>query len=218
MKTDFQLQHDVLAELVWEPSVNAARIGVEVKDGVVTLAGHVDHYSEKKNAVRAAQRVSGVVALAIEIEVRLPGPSQRDDADISRAAATVLSLMAKLPKDQITVMVEGGWITLSGNVEWEYQRVMAEECVHHLMGVCGLSNHLTLEPKQPMHTVIGGIEAALQRRALMGTHGVKVEIHGAADITLSGYVHSWAEREQARHAAWSTPGVRVVVDKIKVLL
>jgi osmotically-inducible protein OsmY len=114
------------------------------------------------------------------------------------------------------VMVEDGWITLTGCVEWEYQRRMAEECVHHLMGVIGLSNHIAIEPKQAMYTVRAGIEAALQRRALMGEHGVKVETHGA-DITLNGNVHSWPEREQARHAAWSTPGVRVVVDKIKVV-
>jgi osmotically-inducible protein OsmY len=215
MKSDFELQHDVLAELAWEPSVNATQIGVEVKDGVVTLEGHVESFTEKSHAERAAKRVMGVTALAIKIEVRLPGPCQREDIDISRTAANIVNLMPELSKDQITVVVENGWVTLSGKVEWNYQRHMAEEAIYHLMGVCGLSNQITIEPNVPMSTLKGDIEAALLRRDLMGADGVKVEAHGA-DITLSGHVHSWPEREQACHAAWSTPGVRVVVDKINV--
>ena len=127
MKTDAQVQQDVIAELKWEPSINAAQIGVEVKDGIVTLAGHVSSYAEKWDAERAAQRVSGVKALAVEMDVKLPGSSKRNDADIARSAKDVLQWTTYLPKDRVKVMVEKGWITLSGDVDWEYQRRAAVE-------------------------------------------------------------------------------------------
>lgn len=215
MKTDTQLQQDVMAELKWEPSVNAAQIGVEVKDGVVTLTGHANSFAEKWNAERAAQRVAGVKALAIEMDVTLPGSSKRNDADIARSAENVLQWTADLPKDGVKVMVENGWITLSGEVDWEYQRQAAMRAVRNLLGVTGVSDEIAIKAKLPLSAVKSDIEAALMRRAIDDAQNISVEVRGA-EVTLTGEVHSWSERELAEHAAWSTPGVQRVVDLITV--
>ena len=215
MKTDKQVQQDVIAELSWEPSVNAAQIGVEVKDGIVTLAGHVSSYAEKYNAERAAQRVSGVKALAIEMDVKLPGASKRDDADIARSAENALQWMTYAPKDAIKVMVEKGWITLSGEVDWEYQRRAAVDGVRYLMGVLGVSDNIAIKPKASISAVKSDIEAALKRRAKADAQNIAVEIHGS-NVTLTGKVHSWSERDLATHSAWGTPGVRNVVNNMIV--
>jgi osmotically-inducible protein OsmY len=213
MKTDSQLQQDVLAELKWEPSVHAAEIGVEVKDGIVTLAGHVGSYSEKWDAERAAQRVSGVKALAVEMDVKLLGTSQRTDADIARSAESSLQWTTFLAKDAIKIKVEKGWVTLSGQVEWQYQRESAANAVRYLMGVTGVSDDITIKPKVSSGAVKTDIEAALKRRATADAHKIKVDVKGA-DVTLTGTVSSWAERELANHSAWGTPGVHSVVDKM----
>jgi osmotically-inducible protein OsmY len=215
MKTDAQLQQDVIAELKWEPSVNAAQIGVEVKNGIVTLAGHVDSYAEKYDAERAAQRVAGVKALAIEMDVTLPGSSKRNDSDIARSAENVLEWMTYLPKESVKVKVEGGWITLSGEVAWEYQRQAAVSAVRYLMGVTGVSDQIAIRPKVSLDAVKSDIEAALKRRAKSEAREISVKVQGA-DVTLSGIAHSWSERDLARHAAWGTPGVRKVVDNMTV--
>jgi len=149
MKTDTQLQQDVLAELKWEPSVHAAEIGVEVKDGVVTLAGEVSSFTEKWAAEKAAQRVSGVMALAIEIEVKLSSLGKRTDADIARSAQTALGWSTALPLDAVKVMVEHGQITLSGAVDWQFQKQAATDSVRHLSGVVGVLNQMVIEPRCP---------------------------------------------------------------------
>ena len=216
MKTDTQLQQDVSAELKWEPSVhNAAQIGVEVKDGVVTLTGHVNSYAEKWSAERAAQRVSGVKALAVEMDVKLPGSSKRNDADIARSAENVLQWTTSLPRDCVKVMVENGWITLTGEVEWAYQSQAAVKAVRDLIGVTGVSDQIVIKPKVSVSAVKSDIEAALKRRAIADAQNISVKIQGA-DVTLTGKVHSWPERELAEDAAWNTPGVRKVVDLITV--
>ena len=215
MKTDSQLQKDVLAELAWEPAVNAAHIGVEVSGGIVTLAGHVDTYAEKWDAERATQRVSGVKALAVEIDVKLLTPFKRTDADIARAAESALQWTTYLPKDSIKIMVEKGWITLKGETEWAYQREAAKDAVRYLMGVTGVSDQIALKTKVAASTVKSDIEAALKRRATNEAHAITVAVKGT-DVTLSGKVHSWAERDLAAHSAWCTPGVSNVVDNIKV--
>lgn len=215
MKTDMQLQQDVLAELKWEPAVNAAQIGVEVKDGVVTLAGHVGSYAEKWDAERAAQRVSGVKALAIEIDVALPGANKRNDADIAHSAENVLQWMTYLPEDAVKVVAEKGWITLSGDVDWEYQKQAATGAVRHLMGVTGVSNQILVKPKVSLSAVESEIEAALKRRAHIDAQKISVEIQGA-NVTLSGRVNSLAARNLACHSAWSTPGVQNVVDHLVI--
>ena len=215
MKTDSQLQQDVIAELKWEPSVNAAQIGVEVKDGIVTLAGHVSSYAEKWDAERAAQRVSGVKALAIEMDVKLSGSGKRTDADIAGSAENALQWITYLPKDAVKVMVEGGWITLSGELEWEYQRQTAAGAVRYLVGVTGVSNQIAIKPKVSVSVVKSDIEAALKRRAQADAQKIAVEVRGA-DVTLTGTVHSWSERDLATHSAWGTPGVHNVVNNITV--
>jgi osmotically-inducible protein OsmY len=211
MSTDAQVKQNVIAELEWDPSINAAQIGVEVKDGVVTLAGHVDSYADKWNAERAAQRVKGVKALAVEIDVKLPGTSERNDADIARAAENVLQWTNYLPQDSVKVMVEGGWITLSGELDWDYQRRIAVKAVRHLMGVTGVSDNVLVRPKVSMSDIKSDIEAALERRARADAKAISVAVNDSV-VTLSGTVHSWTERDAVTDAAWNTPGVRNVID------
>ena len=213
MKTDSQLQQDVSAELAWEPSVHAAQIGVEVKDGVVTLTGEVGSCAEKWHAERAAQRVAGVQALAVELRVKLSGLGLRSDADIARSVENVLCWTSLLPTDAVKVQVEGGWVTLSGEVDWPYQRLAAADAVRCLMGVTGVSDQIAVKPQVVAGSVKADIEAALRRRAMSEAQSIAVAVQGA-DVTLTGTVHSWAERALATHTAWSTPGVRHVLDKM----
>lgn len=215
MKTDKQVQQDVIAELLWEPSVNAGDIGVEVKDGIVTLAGHVSSYAEKWDAERAAQRVVGVKALAIEMDVNLPGSSHRNDVDIARAVENALQWSIYVPSDAIKAMVEHGHVTLSGEVHWEYQREAAAKAVRYLMGVTGVSDQITLKPEVSSSVVKSDIEAALKRRAHDEAQKIAVTVKGA-DVTLSGKVPSWSERNLVRYSAWGTSGVRNVVDNLTV--
>jgi osmotically-inducible protein OsmY len=215
MKTDTQIQQDVMAELSWEPSVNAAHIGVEVSDGIVTLAGHVTNYTEKLNAERAAQRVYGVKALAVEMDVTLPGASKRSDSDIAQSANDVLKWTTYLPTDHIKVKVEHGIIALSGEVEWDYQRNGAADAVRHLQGVTGVYNQITLKPEASASVVKADIEAALKRRAHRHSEAISVEVHGS-EVTLTGIVNSWTERNLARNSAWAAPGVRNVNDNMTV--
>lgn len=213
MKTDSQLKADIAEELTWEPSVNATHVGVEVKDGVVTLAGHVDSFAEKWNAEKAAQRVPGVKAVAVEMDVRLPGSSKRTDGEIARAAEQAISWTSLLPRDTVKVLVEQGWVTLSGEVDWEYQRNIAARTIRHLLGVTGVSNETTVKAANSSASVKSDIEVALRRTASDGSQNIDVAVRGA-DVTLSGCIGSWAERERARHVAWSAPGVRNVVDEM----
>jgi osmotically-inducible protein OsmY len=215
MKTDTELQQDVIAELAWEPSVHAEQIGVEVKDGVVTLAGHVSSFVEKWEAERAAQRVSGVKALAVEIDVTLPGSSQRNDVDIARSARNVLEWTTYWPQHEIKVLVEAGWITLTGEVDWEYQRQAASNSIRGLIGVTGVSDQIVIKPHATVLPVKSDIEAALKRRIHSDAKHISVRVKGA-DVTLTGTVHSWSERDSARNSAWSTPGVRSVSDNLTV--
>ena len=216
MKTDSQLQQDVMAELKWEPAVHAAQIGVEVKNGVVTLAGEVSSYTEKLNAERAAQRVNGVKALAVEMKVKLSEFGKRTDADIAESAKNILGWTSSLPADAVKVLVEGGWLTLSGDVEWQYQRQDAADSVRYLSGVTGVSNQIAIKPSVSAKVVKSDIEAALKRRAAADAKTIAVEVKGA-DVTLSGTVHSWAERDLAKRSAWGTSGVRNVVDKMNLV-
>jgi osmotically-inducible protein OsmY len=215
MKTDSQLQQDVMAELQWEPAVHAAQIGVEAKDGVVTLAGEVSSFAEKWNAERAAQRVSGVRALAVEMTVKLSELGKRTDADIARSAENILSWTSTLPADAVKVLVEDGWVTLSGELEWQYQRQAASDAVRHLPGITGVSNQIAIQPQATARLVKADIEAALQRRAASDAQTIMVDVHGG-DVTLSGTVHSWSERDLAKRSAWGSSGVRAVVDKMSL--
>lgn len=215
MKTDNQLQTDVIAELHWDPSINPADIGVEVKDGVVTLSGHVSSFAEKWSAEHAAQRVSGVMALAVEMDVNLFGLGKRTDADIASSAESVLTWTTFLPKESVKVMVEDGWVTLSGDVDWEYQRVSALNAISSLMGVKGIIDHIKIATKVSKILVKSDIEAALKRRATKDAQNITVEVDGN-DVTLRGKVHSWSERELATDSAWCTPGVNKVKDYMTI--
>ena len=215
MKTDMQLKQDVLDELNWESAVNAAQIGVEVKNGVVTLVGQVGSFAEKWDAEHAVLRIAGVSALAVEIDVKLQGSSKRTDTDIAQAANHVLAWTTALPKDAVKVMVEDGWITLSGEVNWEYQRDVAAAGVRYLMGVNGVSNDISLKPAVSLSAVKSDIETALKRRAVDGSQDIAVGLQGT-DVTLNGWVRSWSEHDLAIHAAWGTPGVKKVVDNLTV--
>jgi osmotically-inducible protein OsmY len=216
MKTDTQLKYDILSELEWEPSLNASQIGVEVKDGVVTLAGHVDSYGEKWHAERAVERVAGVRALAVEIAVQLPGSSKRSDTEIAHIAESALKWQTFLPEGAIQLMVESGWITLSGHVDWEYQRQAANTAVRHLLGVKGVNDEIVIKPILSANNVKANIESALQRRAMSNAQKITVVLDGG-DVTLTGKVNSWSEREQAWNSAWGTAGVEKVVNNITVV-
>lgn len=213
MKTDTQLKRDVLAELQWQPSIHAAGIGVEVRDGVVTLAGEVCSFAEKWDAERAAQRVAGVRSLAIELHVKLSALGIRGDADIARSAQTALGWSTILAPDSVQVMVERGWISLSGAADWQYQKQAASEAVRHLAGVIGVTNEIVLTPRAIKSTVKADIEAALKRVASSDASAIAVEVTGA-NVTLSGTIASWSQRDLATTTAWATPGVRVVVDNL----
>ncbi len=213
MKTDSQLQRDVSEELTWAPQVTASQIGVQVKDGVVTLSGEVSSYAEKWNAEQAAQRVRGVDALAVDLKVKLSELGGRTDADIARSAENVLSWSTTVPGDSVKVMVENGFITLTGDVDWQFQRLAAASSVRFLLGVTGVSNQIAIKPTLEVGAVKADIETALKRSAVADARKIHVAVAGA-DVTLTGKVQSWAERETATMSAWSTPGVRSVVDKM----
>jgi osmotically-inducible protein OsmY len=216
MKTDNQLQQDISAELSWEPSVHAAQIGVEVKNGMVTLAGDVGTFAEKWNAERATQRVIGVKSVASELKVKLSGLGIRSDADIASAARTALEWSADVPPEAIKVQVDDGWVTLTGNVEWQFQRQAAADNVRYLLGVTGVSDQIAIKPSLSATLVKADIEAALKRRAVADANEISVAVSGS-EVTLKGTVHSWAERDLATTSAWGTPGVREVVDKLTLV-
>ena len=216
MKTDMELKNDVLEELKWEPSVEPAEIGVVVKDGIITLTGYVNRFPEKFEAERAAQRVAGVKAVANEIEIKLPGYNERTDTDIARAAANALDWDTYVPHDHIKVAVQNGWITLTGEVEWYYQKAASENAVHHLNGVKGVVDEITLKPQVTPTQVKEKIEAALQRNAALDIKRIKVETRDGTAI-LNGSVRSWAEREEVGWAAWAVPGVTQVENNITLL-
>ena len=215
MKTDAQLKKDIQDELGWDPAVHATDIGVIVKDGIVTLTGHLSSYAEKYAAERATERVSGVQALVMEVDVRLPSSSKRDDADLANAARNALAWNVVVPDSHIQLKVEKGWVTLTGEVEWDYQRKAADRAVRDLLGVVGVSNLIKVKPHVSTSDVQKKIQEALARQAETEAQQLQVLVDGSR-VTLRGKVHSWVERQAAQGAAWSAPGITNVVNEVKV--
>jgi osmotically-inducible protein OsmY len=197
VRNDRDLQHDVMDELAWEPSVNAAHIGVSVKDGIVTLTGHVPSYAEKYAAEKAAKRVHGVMAVANELDVKLPGSSQRTDEDIAAACVNALKSNIVVPANKIKVIVNKGWVTLEGEVEWQYQKNAAESAVRNLTGVTGVSNYITVKPRVSPSELRSKIEEAFKRSAEVDAEHISVEV-GGGKVTLRGTVRSAPQARSAR--------------------
>jgi osmotically-inducible protein OsmY len=215
MKNNLELQREVLDELEFEPSIEAADIGVAVKDGVVTLSGFVGTFAEKVAAERAAKRVSGVKAVAMDIEVRILSSTRRSDTDIAKAALLALEWNAVVPKDKIKIKVEDCWITLEGEVPWDYQRNAAARAVRYLSGVRGVTNLVTIKPKVATQQIQDRILGAFRRSAELDAKTIRVDALDGR-VTLSGSVHSWTERSEAERVAWAAPGVALVDNKITV--
>jgi osmotically-inducible protein OsmY len=218
MRKDMDIQQDVFDELKWDASVGGAEIAVAVKDGVVTLAGRVGTYAQKFAAERAAERVSGVKAVAEDLQVKLPSTFERTDTEIAHAAVNVLKWDAEVPDDRIKMKVEDGWITLEGSVDWYYQKSAAERAVRYLTGVKGVTNLVSVKGKVVSPYEVGvRIKEALRRTAELDAQKIHVE---AADgrVTLKGTVRSWAERQDAERAAWNAPGVTAVDDRLAIAL
>lgn len=216
MKTDEQLKQDVMNELKWEPSVNETGIGVSVKNGIVTLSGHVPMYGEKLGAEKATKRVFGVKAVANEIDVKLASNAKRNDEDIAATCLTALRDNAAIPDDVLKVIVNDGWVKVEGTVEWQYQKNAAEHALRYLVGVRGLTNAITVKPHVSAMDVKVKIEAAFKRSAEIDASRVHVDTHGDK-VILQGQVRSWAEKKEAQHAAWSAPGVTAVENDLVVL-
>lgn len=212
---DLTLHENVISELEFEPSVNAAHIGITAESGMVTLTGHVGSYAEKLAAERVVQRVKGVRAIVQNLEVRLPSDRKTDDEDIALRALNVISWDTTLPGDEITVHVQKGWITLTGEVEWQFQKQGAEHAVRRLTGVLGVYNWITVKPRVEVRDIKYRIENALMRNAQLEAGQIQVDVSGS-HVKLQGNVKAWHERNLAEQAAWAVPGVTSVEDRLAV--
>lgn len=217
MKNDKDLQHDIMEDLRWDPSIDASKIGVAASNGVVTLTGGVPSYFQKQTAERIAKRVAGVRAVANDIDVQLPSAVQKTDAGIATTALNALKWSSSVPDENIKVFVAKGWVTLEGDVEWNYQREAAEKAVEALIGVKGVTNRISVSPHIKSREVKSEIKAALHRYAELESRNIEVDAMDST-VTLRGSVRSWAERKEAENAAWMAPGVTQVKNEIVVTI
>lgn len=215
MKTNEQIQKDIYEELKWDPRVNETEIGVSVLDSVVTLSGFVPLYAEKQAAQEAAQRVEGVTAVVDDIKVKVLSAFKKDDQDIAKAALNALEWHVWIPHKNVKLIVDDGWITLTGEVEWDYQRKAVESAVRYLSGVKGVVNNITLKPSIDTQDIKNKIEKAILRMAHEDIDKIAVTATNG-EVRLSGSVSSWAERSNAESAAWSASGVSKVKNEIRI--
>lgn len=216
MKTDTQLKGDILSELEWEPAIDAANVGVMVQNGIVTLTGHLDTYAQKYAIERAIQRVEGVKAIAVELDVKLDPAHKRSDSEIAAAVEAAFKWNSIIPVDHIQPKVEKGWVTLKGDVEWHYQSRAAEKTVRPLIGVTGVTNNIHIKQQATSPSNIANlIRSALARHAEREAKNIEVMVDGGK-VTLRGKVHSWAERAAIQGAAWSAPGVAGVINELEI--
>lgn len=216
MKTDSQIQADVIQALKWDPSVTHEHIGVAVSDAIATLTGSVPSYIEKWSAEKATQRVAGVKAVVEKVEVKLSGSLLRDDHDIAKAIIEQFKWNVQVPDQLVKVSVEDGWVELTGEVEWGYQKTAAENCVQGLASVKGISNSISIKAKKVQPEVIKQkIEEALKREIEREARGISVEVNGG-NVTLSGNVHSYSEKSNARWAALCAAGVTSVKNNLHI--
>ena len=215
MKTDAEIKKDVLAELLWDPLISETKVGVTVKEGVVTLTGHLDSYAEKVAAKRATERVSGVKAIAVELDVIPSGVHQRSDTEIALAVEHALGWNTSVPQDRVKVAVEKGWVTLTGELDWNFQRHAVERMVRPLKGVVGITDNIQLKTLPIPLKLSERIQDALTRQAMREARRIEVLVEGS-EVTLRGRVHSWAEKNAAEGATWSAPGVSRVNNQLTV--
>jgi osmotically-inducible protein OsmY len=215
MKTDSNLRGDVEKELEWDPRFDARDIGVAVKGGVVTLSGHVRSFAERWSAQNAAQSVGGVKAIANEIDVKLPATGQRSDTELAEMALNALRMNISVPAADIKLAVNEGWVTLSGQVGFWYQKQEAETTLRHIQGVKGISNDIRLRPSVSATDVKNHIEDAFRRHAQLDADKIRVKVADGI-VTLEGEVQSWRERNDAEVAVWAAPGVTTVQDKLTI--
>jgi len=213
MKTDTEIQKNVMDELKWDPIMHSAEIGVIVKDGIVTLVGYVDNYSQRLAAENAAKRVKDVRAVAIDLAISLPDEQRRSDTDLAAAALNALKWSSFVPEDKIRLKVDGGWITMEGEVEWQFQKESAYSAVSDLIGVHGVINRINVRPNITPVIVKDVIKKALERSADIEADSINILTDGGR-IVLKGKVRSWAERKEVERAVWATPGVIDVKDEL----
>jgi osmotically-inducible protein OsmY len=217
MKSDVQIQTDVMDQLKWEPFLKASEIGVSVKDGVVTLSGHVDSYSKKLVAENAAKKIKGVKAIAEDIQIGVSPAYRKTDTDIATAVLNALKWHAAVQEEKVKIKVEDGYVKLEGEVEWEYQRNYAKSAIEHLEGVRSVLNFITVKPKVSPSEIQRKISAAFQRSASLDADKIAAEVIGSK-VILRGFVRSYAEKEDAANAAWSAPGITDVENKLVIKL